>query len=237
MSPLEPIPVDGPVVFFTGAGISVGAGLPTYRGKGGLYETSDLEPPSIDDVTRERLPRLWARFRSRLATTHRPRPSRAHSAIAHLEQTLDAPVTVITQNVDGLHVDAGSTRVIELHGTLRTMHCLGSGHRLAVDDGVWTDGVPYCTACGDICRPDVVLFGEALPARAFGDAQVAIREARTIVAVGTSAVVYPAAFLIDAQHTSDATCLWVNPEAKPPDAHWTWLPGTADTQVARLSAL
>lgn len=228
------IPIVGPVVFFTGAGISVGAGLPTYRGTGGLYEKADLEPPSIDDVTRERLPALWARFRSRLATRQQVRPSHAHMAIAQLEQALDAPVTVVTQNVDGLHVDAGSSRVIELHGTLRTMRCLGSSHRMPVDDAVWIDDVPYCPNCGDICRPNVVLFGEALPGSAFGDAQVAIREARTVIAVGTSALVYPAAFLIDRQHTAEATCLWVNPETKPPDSHWTWLTGTADEVLSHL---
>jgi NAD-dependent deacetylase len=235
--PADSVPVAGPVVFFTGAGISVGAGLPTYRGTGGLYQDASVEPPNAEDVTPERLPSLWARFQPRLRTRDELVPSAAHLAIADLERHSPKPVTIITQNVDGLHSDAGSTRVIELHGTLRTMRCLIHQHSLPITDAHWHDQVPHCPVCGGICRPNVVLFGESLPGSAFGDAQVAIREAETIVAVGTSAVVYPAAFLIDAQHTASATCIWINPEDAPPNGHWTWLQGSADTQVARLRSL
>jgi len=226
------------VVFFTGAGISVGAGLPTYRGKGGVYESGSRTPPSAEDVTPERLPGLWDRFRPRLRAFDDLAPSRAHAAIAALEHNDSASVTVVTQNVDGLHSRAGSTRVHELHGSLRTMRCLANGHVHSVPSTPWNpDAAPPCPTCGDACRPNIVLFGESLPERPFSDAAAAIREADTIVAVGTSAVVYPAAFLIGRDYTARSRLVWINPETAPPDRAWTWLRGPADDEVAAFLGL
>lgn len=233
-NPRDPVPVVGPVVFFTGAGISVGSGLPTYRGRGGLYQASAATPPSASDITIDRLPALWARFRARLRAADEAGPSIAHRAIVELESRLAQPVTVVTQNVDGLHSTAGSRRIIELHGTLRTMRCLDHQHVTTPADADWEGDVPYCPGCGSICRPNVVLFGEQLPATAWDDAATAIADAATVVAVGTSAFVYPAAFLIAIEASTGAERIWVNPETEPPDDGWTWLRGTADTQVPRL---
>jgi NAD-dependent deacetylase len=222
-------------VFFTGAGISVGAGLPTYRGSRGIYENSNVEPPTIDDVTPERLPALWDRFRPRLKAFDELGPARAHLAIATFEAVLPSEVTVVTQNVDGLHTRAGSTRVIELHGTLNTMRCLGYGHVHSVHDVEWREGTaPQCGICGEMCRPNVVLFGETLPSGPFSEATEAIRLTTTIVAVGTSAQVYPAAGLIGPSHTAGATCIWVNPETAPPGPGWRWIKGDADEQLTAL---
>lgn len=227
--------IVGPVVFFTGAGISVGAGLPTYRGSRGIYENSNAAPPTIDDVTPERLPALWDRFRPRLAAFDDLGPAAAHLAIAAYESAMPGEITVVTQNVDGLHSRAGSSRVIELHGTLNTMRCLGFGHVHSVQDVEWDEGTaPMCGICGQMCRPNVVLFGEALPSGPYSEATEAIRRAATIVAVGTSAQVYPAAGLIGPSHTAGATCIWINPETPPPAAGWTWLEGDADQQVTEL---
>jgi NAD-dependent deacetylase len=232
---MDPVAISGPVVFFTGAGISVGAGLPTYRGKGGLYESSSSQPPNADDVTAERLPALWERFRPRLQVYDDLSPAQAHLDIAALERTMPGQVIVVTQNVDGLHTAAGSSRVIELHGTLRSVRCLTADHVHDLRDAPWTDGdTPRCPTCGGICRPNIVLFGESLPVAAFGDAAAAVREARTVVAVGTSAVVYPAAHLIGDEHTTGAACFWVNPETPPPSPRWTWLQASADVGVSRL---
>lgn len=231
----EDLVIAGPVVFFTGAGISVGAGLPTYRGTGGLYQDSGLEPPNAGDVTPERLPGLWNRFRPRLRAADEIAPSRAHRHLAEIELGAREPVTVVTQNVDGLHQAAGSTRVVELHGTLRTMRCLEQQHVTSAEDIQWDEeGVGRCPQCGDMCRPNVVLFGESLPSAAWADAGEAIASAATIVAVGTSAAVYPAASLISARATSHAVRIWVNPESEPPDDGWTWLQGSADDMVPRL---
>jgi NAD-dependent deacetylase len=231
------VEVAAPVVFFTGAGISVGAGLPTYRGTGGLYEGTGLEPPSADDVTPERLPALWERFRPRLRAADKVGPSDAHRAIADLEAALPTPSIVVTQNVDGLHSRAGSRTVIELHGSLRTMRCLDQGHVVTIADAAWPEGgVPQCTRCGSPCRPNVVLFGEPLPVGAWDRAVAAVRAATTIVAIGTSAQVYPAALLIAPEQSPDATRIWVNPETEPPDSDWQWLAGPADDMVRRLRA-
>lgn len=222
-----------PVVFFTGAGISVGSGLPTYRGTGGLYEDSDREPPHARDVTRAALPALWARFAPRLERARDIRPSEAHRAIARLAERHD--VVVVTQNVDGLHQDAGSPIVLELHGSLRRVSCLSGGHRTALGDTVAAaDGVPRCPACGDVTRPDVVLFGEALPADVFRAAAQALAGAGTVVSVGTSAQVYPAAGLISGPFAPAVRRVWVNPEHPPPDAGWEWRRGSADDEVVAL---
>jgi NAD-dependent deacetylase len=142
---------------------------------------------------------------------------------------------VVTQNVDGLHFDAGSTHVIELHGTLRRLRCLDAGHLNGVALATWgDDGVPRCPECGSLCRPGVVLFGEHLPAQAWQEAARSLEAAATVIAVGTSALVYPAAALIDPRRSPDATRIWINPETEPPDQGWTWLSGDAESQVRRL---
>ena len=224
-------------MFFTGAGVSVGSGLPTYRGTDGIYTDSAEAPPCADDVTPARLPWLWGRYRPRIETARDVGPSAAHLAIAQIEQLLPDHVTVITQNVDGLHQLAGSTVVAELHGTLRTVRCLEAGHVHRVFGLDWDDaGVPVCPDCGAWCRPNVVLFGESLPSDAWHLAHAAIRSAATIVAVGTEATVYPAAHLIDEGQSPGPIRIWVNPETPPPAGSWTWLRGTADEQVPRLLA-
>jgi len=125
--------------------------------------------------------------------------------------------------------------VHELHGSLRTMRCLANGHVHAVPSAPWSTGEsPACPTCGDACRPNIVLFGESLPARAFSEATSAMREADIVVAVGTSAVVYPAAFLIGPEYTAGSRLVWINPETEPPNSTWTWLRGTADDEVAEL---
>jgi NAD-dependent deacetylase len=233
----ETVTITGPVVFFTGAGASVGAGLPTYRGTGGLYEDTTLEPPHARDVTLEGLPALWARFGPRLRRAEAVTPAPAHQSIAALEHDHDheLDVTVVTQNVDGLHTAAGSTSVLELHGSLQRVRCMESNHTSALVDVTWRiDGVPLCPTCGDACRPDVVLFGESLPAGTWDAAAAAIRDAATIVGVGTSAQVYPAVLLIADDHTAHARRIWVNPETPPPTENWDWMQATADEALVRL---
>jgi len=231
----EAIAIAGPVVFFTGAGMSVSAGLPTYRGAGGLYTNSDLEPPHASDIAIERLPRLWQRFRGRLEAGVELEPTSAHRTIAAFESSME--VAVVTQNVDGLHRRAGSSRVMELHGTLADVRCLDAGHISPVRGIEWgPDGVPLCPECEAWTRPAVVLFGETLPPDAWRDATRAMSTARTLVAVGTSAEVYPAAGLIASGVCPAETRLWINPETEPPSGDWTWLRGPADDMVARLVA-
>lgn len=157
------------VLFITGAGISADSGLPTYRGVGGLYN---------DDATEEGLPietalsgQMFAlrpditwKYLAQIADNCRgARPNPAHLAIARMEESLPDGVTVFTQNVDGLHRLAGSRRLIEIHGNLQTLICPACGFTEAVDDLAGRELPPACPACGGVLRPDVVLFGEALP--------------------------------------------------------------------------
>jgi NAD-dependent deacetylase len=236
MTDVGEVLIEGPVVYFTGAGISVGAGLPTYRGAGGLYENSSAEPPHARDTEPDRLPALWDRFRGRLAASVPIEPSAAHRHLAALELHSGLATTVITQNVDGLHSVAGSSTVHELHGNLKRIRCLDGQHTSSLHDAVWPDGgCPECPVCGCACRPDVVLFGEALPGDTWDAAAEAMRAARTVVAIGTSAVVYPAASLIRDGATASADLrIWINPESAPPDSGWAWLQGSADQQTPRL---
>jgi len=155
------------LLVITGAGISADAGLPTYRGVGGLYEgaVTDSGLPievALSGVTMERDPALCWKYIAAIERACRgAEPSRGHRVIAALEQRLEH-VCVLTQNVDGLHRAAGSTDVIEIHGTVHVLRCDRCMQRREVAD---YDGlaIPPRCRCGHVERPDVVLFGEMLP--------------------------------------------------------------------------
>ncbi len=155
------------VLVITGAGISADSGLPTYRGIGGLYndkKTDDglsIEEALSGDCFAVRPDITWKYLSQIQRNCHRARPNAAHLAIAGLERSLE--VVVLTQNIDGLHIKAGSSNVIEIHGTLDERYCPHCGHPANPNDGVVP---PTCIGCGEIVRPRVVLFGEALPEKA-----------------------------------------------------------------------
>ena len=155
------------MLVLTGAGMSADSGLPTYRGVGGLYEDADTpEGLSIEEVLSgamlRRNPALCWRYIAQIE--HACRGAEAHEghrALAQLERHLD--VVIVTQNVDGFHRDAGSSRVLELHGTLRRLRCTGCGASQALRTYEGLQIPPSCPSCAGLVRPDVVLFGEALP--------------------------------------------------------------------------
>lgn len=159
------------VLFITGAGISADSGLPTYRGVGGLYndeQTEDglaIEEALSGEVFAVRPDITWKYLAQIEENCRGARPNAAHRAIAELEQYLSR-VTVFTQNVDGLHRQAGSGEVIEIHGNLQELMCTGCAFEESVDDLSGHQLPPLCPACGSVLRPKVVLFGEALPAAA-----------------------------------------------------------------------
>lgn len=155
------------VLFITGAGISADSGLPTYRGIGGLYDGNAtdegfaIEDALSGEMMRQRPEITWKYLAQIEATGRGAVPNAAHEAIAWLESR--TAVTVLTQNVDGLHRMAGSTDLIEIHGTLHRLVCTACGLRLEVRN---YDGLPLppgCPDCEALLRPEVVLFGEALP--------------------------------------------------------------------------
>jgi NAD-dependent deacetylase len=152
------------VLFVTGAGISADSGLPTYRGVGGLYNDGLTEDGlSIEDALSgdcmEAHPEITWKYLAQIERNcHGARPNAAHLAIAALEEKHE--VVVLTQNIDGLHPRAGSSRVIEIHGTLDERYCAHCGAQADASDRAVP---PRCARCGKIVRPRVVLFGEMLP--------------------------------------------------------------------------
>lgn len=196
----------------TGAGISAESGLPTFRGDGGLWRNRN----PMDLATPEafaRDPKLvweWYRWRREKAIQARPNPG--HLAIAALEKLFPG-FMLITQNVDGLHRRAGSRRVVELHGSITRERCTRCGQ---VIPGKAAGGgeLPKCR-CGGLMRPDVVWFGEPLPAE---ELELAWREsarAEVFFAVGTSGLVQPAASLPLSAKRNGAFLVEVNPEPTP----------------------
>jgi NAD-dependent deacetylase len=181
------------VLFLTGAGISADSGLPTYRGVGGLYEDGltveglRIEQALSGEIFGVRPDITWKYLAQIERNSRGAEPNAAHRAIAGLEKRI-LEVSVFTQNVDGLHRKAGSSRVIEVHGNLNERYCThcGADHDAGdlADQGV----PPRCATCGGVVRPKVVLFGEALPAGAI-DTLLAIISGGLdmLFAIGTSA--------------------------------------------------
>jgi NAD-dependent deacetylase len=155
------------LLFITGAGISADSGLPTYRGVGGLYNGEATEDGlDIEDALSGRClatrPDITWKYLAQIEyNCHSVKPNAAHQAIAALERTHE--VVVLTQNIDGLHRQAGTSNLIEIHGTLASRRCTQCGKPADVTD---RQVPPHCAHCGSVVRPDVVLFGEQLPENA-----------------------------------------------------------------------
>ncbi len=157
-------------LFITGAGISADSGLPTYRGIGGLYDRGDTDEGvpievALSGAMMAANPELCWKYIAQIERACRDaKPNRAHEIIASLDDRLDR-VCVLTQNVDGFHRAAGSQTVIEIHGTVHSLSCTRCRFRTEVVDYADLDIPPRCAECAGLVRPDVVLFGEILPAR------------------------------------------------------------------------
>jgi NAD-dependent deacetylase len=195
----ELIRAAGSIIALTGAGISVPSGIPDFRSPGtGLWaNVNPMEVAHIDAFHRDPV-RFWSFYGQRFQTLEGKRPNRAHEALARLELAglLGA---VITQNIDGLHAKAGTQKLIEVHGSIGSSSCLRCGgrhpladvrERMARDE----EGVPRCD-CGRPLKPDVVLFGEYLPAGAIARAERLCSTADLLMCIGSSLEVYPVAGL------------------------------------------
>ena len=187
------------VACFTGAGISVPSGIPDYRSSGtGVWEDHDpMEVASIDAFQRDPGP-FYRAYRVLGQKMLAAGPNAAHLALARLEG-LGRMRAVITQNIDSLHHAAGSRRVLELHGSLRTATCLRCDRQIdfrPVLDKLFEDGtVPRCSLCGGLLKPDVVMFGEMLPTDVLAAAMALAERCEVFLCVGSSLVVFPAAAL------------------------------------------
>jgi NAD-dependent deacetylase len=181
-------------LFITGAGISADSGLPTYRGVGGLYDreaTEDglrIEEALSGEVFSVRPDITWKYLIQIEENCRGARPNAAHLAIASLDDHLDR-VMVFTQNVDGLHRQAGSREIIEIHGNLQQLECTECRHEEAASDLSGREVPPLCPRCGAVLRPKVVLFGETLPTEALDRFIDAFQEGFDIVfTIGTSSI-------------------------------------------------
>ena len=185
-----------PCVVLTGAGISTESGIPDFRSRTGIWQQYDpMEYASIDAFRRDP-EKVWEFYSMRLGVLVEARPNPAHLALAELERR-GLVEAVVTQNVDRLHHLAGSQRVIEVHGSIRTASCLACNHREDFDRVVELLPVPACASCGAVLKPDVVMFGELLPEGTMERATELALGASLVLVVGTSLEVYPVAGLAD----------------------------------------
>lgn len=199
------------VVVLTGAGVSAESGLPTFReaqtGLWAQYRPQDLATP---EAFRQNPRLVWEWYAWRRELVERAAPNAGHRALAALERRVPE-MTLVTQNVDGLHQMAGSGRVLELHGNIRRSKCFVEN--VVIDSWPSTDEVPpHCPRCGDLLRPDVIWFGECLLESTLAEAIQKTRECDLFLSLGTSGVVEPAASLPYLAAEQGATVLFVNLE-------------------------
>ncbi len=205
----------------TGAGVSAESGIPTFRGEGGLWTRYDPVKVASIEYFMADPSAYWtvAKDRGRVALAARPNPG--HHALAALEASGHL-VAVVTQNTDGLHQDSGSRTVIEVHGSSRTVECLGCGNReprSEVQARLDMEMPPRCKVCGGtFLKPTVVLFGEPLPQEAIQQALALARQADVMLVVGSSLVVRPAADIPLVAVRSGAQLIVINAEPTPFDA-------------------
>jgi NAD-dependent deacetylase len=197
-----------PIVFFTGAGISAESGVPTYRGRGGIWGQYDWREYACQRAFERDPDKVLDFHEQRRALVLSCPPHSGHERVAQLQAADAGGIAIVTQNTDGLHSRAGARDVIELHGSLWRLRC---GRHGRIDD---LAAGPYarrdCPQCGARLRPDIVWFEDPVDGAVFARAERLIRQCRTFVAVGTSAIVYPAAGLIHVARESGAHMVELN---------------------------
>lgn len=196
------------IVFVTGAGISQESGIPTFRGKDGLWRKYDVMQLATINAFYENPKLVWEWYNERRKGIFAARPNLGHIAIAELEKYAD--VVVLTQNIDGLHQRAGSSNVFELHGSIIRIKCTVCNYK-EERKNEFEDFPPICK-CGNILRPDVVWFGEALPEDVWTKAIIHANQCDLMIIAGTSLVVSPANTLPIYAKQNNAFLVEVNPE-------------------------
>ena len=196
------------IVFVTGAGISQESGIPTFRGKDGLWRNHDAMKLATIDAFYENPKLVWEWYNERRKNIFSAEPNLGHNAIAELEKFVK--VVTLTQNIDGLHQRAGSTKVLELHGSIIEIKCTVCEFKNKILTE-FTNTPPLCK-CGNILRPNVVWFGEPLPQDIWQDAITHASKCDVMVIVGTSLVVSPANTLPLYAKQNNAFLIELNPE-------------------------
>ena len=185
------------IVFFTGAGVSTASGIPDFRSTDGLYNQKYQFPPEeilSHHFFKQHTEEFFRFYRDKMLYPD-VKPSFVHQYIATLEKR-NKKVTIITQNIDGLHQLAGSTNVLELHGSVLRNTCMQCHTKYPLDEILKMDTVPHCPKCNGIIKPDVVLYEEGLDETILNQSLHALQTADTCIVLGTSLVVYPAAGLL-----------------------------------------
>lgn len=184
------------IVFFGGAGVSTESGIPDFRSATGLY-TNNLSAEEI--VSHEYFfqdPDGFYDFYKNKMMYLDAKPNACHRKLAELEKH-GKDITIVTQNIDGLHQMAGSSKVLELHGTIYKNRCLSCGKSFSAKYVKEAEGVPHCDDCGGLVKPEVVLYEEALDEEVISKTILALQRADLLIVGGTSLKVYPAASFID----------------------------------------
>jgi NAD-dependent deacetylase len=209
------------IVLFTGAGFSAESGIPTYRGNDGLWEKYDPEKYANINYFYQDPSYYWNFFKEvRSPVLQKAKPNLAHKSIAKLE-SLGKIKSVITQNIDGLHKEAGSKNILELHGNTRIFSCLKCKTEFSMDqvNKLLEEGLPpECSECGGLIRPQVVFFGESLDPIILFRAEKDSSEADLFIAAGSSLVVQPAASLPLIAKNNGAKLAIINIDPTPLDS-------------------
>jgi NAD-dependent deacetylase len=196
------------IVFVTGAGISQESGIPTFRGKDGLWRNYNAMKLATIDAFYENPKLVWEWYNERRENIFSVSPNQGHKAIAELEKY--AKVIILTQNIDGLHQKAGSSKVLELHGSIVKIKCTVCDFRDEIITK-FSESPPLCK-CGNILRPDVVWFGESLQEDVWEHAMIQASQCDLMIIVGTSLVVSPANTLPIYAKQNNAYLIEINPE-------------------------
>ena len=214
------------IVFVTGAGISQESGVPTFRGKDGLWRKYDVMQLATINAFYENPELVWDWYEERRNNIFSAKPNSGHKAIAELEKYVD--VVILTQNIDGLHQKAGSSKVLELHGSIIKIKCTVCNFR----DEIITrfNKLPPICECGNILRPDVVWFGEPLPQDVWEQAMIHAGKCDIMIIAGTSLVVSPANILPVYAKQNNAFLIEINPEE-------TRMSSNMDCSIRRSSAV
>lgn len=199
------------IVFVTGSGISQESGIPTFRGKDGFWRKYDPMKLATIDAFYENPKLVWEWYEDRRQNILSTKPNDGHKAISELERYFQ--VTVLTQNIDGLHQRAGSSKVLELHGSIIRIKCTGCKFQENTTRK-FKELPPRCI-CGNILRPDVVWFGESLPQQVWQEAMEQASLCDLMIIVGTSLVVSPANTLPLFAKQNNAKLIEINPESTP----------------------
>lgn len=240
------------ILVVTGAGMSAESGVPTFRdAQTGMWEKYDPAELATPEAFRKNPTLVWQWYQWRRHKVAEALPNPGHRALADWERASDKPglhsvadtqqdawFQLVTQNVDGLHQQAGSRNVIELHGNLLEARCFSDCHEAtAIAASGGDEPPPRCPHCDDWMRPNVVWFGEALPQAALEIASHAAAHCDVFLSIGTSSLVYPAAALAETALRHGAAVIEVNTRETPLSEHATWsLRGPAGEALPTLVA-